>query len=117
MSRLDKHKRMGKLVQMKVMFKHEKTKPVMRVTAKIPIFLALCLFSAQTIAVQHSHNGDLAHDLDCSICVKQNSECDYLFTEGHESKNIVFRTNKKNLTFELISTALITAKSRSPPLA
>ena len=82
---------MGKFIQMKVTSKHETTKSGMRVTAKIPVFLALCLFSAQIIAVQHSHNGDLAHDLECSICVKQNSECDYLSTEGHESKNIVFQ--------------------------
>jgi len=108
---------MGRLIQMKVTSKHETTKSGMRVAAKIPIFLALCLFSAQIIAVQHSHNGDLAHDLDCSICVKQNNESDYLSTEGLESKNIVFRTNKKNLIFELISAELISANSRSPPLS
>ena len=93
-----------------------KLKGSMWVSAKIPILLALCLFGAQIIDVQHNHDGDLVHDLDCTICIKQNSELDYLVTEGYESKNIVSRANKENLIFELISTALITANSRSPPL-
>ncbi len=81
------------------------------------LFLTLAVITAQTLVLQHDHDGDLTHHVDCSICVKQGGETDALTVVIGMPK--VFRhavIPTPELNFFLSVTPLVT-RSRGPPLA
>ena len=81
--------------------------------------LSLCLIfvTAQLITVQHTHDGELAHELDCPVCAKQSNELEVVY--GSQVGCHVFGciVIDENLSFSLTAASIYWANSRSPPTA
>jgi len=80
------------------------------------LIFALALLAVQTLAMQHSHDGDLSHDADCSICSKYASEFEALPSDA-SSPDTIKQAAKIFLVFSSeTSTSVPTYRSRGPPL-
>jgi hypothetical protein len=84
----------------------------------LTVFLVIfALASAQFIALQHSHDGDMAHQVDCSICVKQSVELYFFdaqkFRFAFLGQGLFFASRE----YEVVFSPIILANSRSPPIA
>jgi len=82
----------------------------------LALFLTLALFSAQTLVLQHDHDGDLSHHVDCSICVKQGGETDALTVVvgvPNVLRRAVLLAPEPIL---LLSVTPLVIRSRGPPL-
>ena len=81
--------------------------------------LSLCIIfvTAQLITVQHTHDGELEHELDCPVCAKQSNELEVVY--GSQVGCHVFGciVIDENLSFSLTAASIYWANSRSPPTA
>jgi hypothetical protein len=82
------------------------------------VFLVAAIFvSGQFITVQHSHDGDLTHQSDCSTCLKQGSEVYFLNVQKYSFSFLGRGVTFHSVNYEIASFPLIVANSRSPPAA
>lgn len=88
-----------------------------RVSFALAAFLVTVLLCSQAIALQHSHQGDLTHHFDCSICVKQNNNSDFLLPSADVPFAVLATEELASLAPQLVSSTAIVANSRAPPLA
>ena len=79
--------------------------------------LSLCLIfvTAQLITVQHTHDGELAHELDCPVCAKQSNELEVVSVSQVSCHVFGCIVIDENLSFSLTSASIYGANSRSPP--
>lgn len=78
--------------------------------------LALALLGAQAILLHHHHDGDISSHVDCSVCIKQSSETDFLptvldFSSPIKSAGVILADFEPES-----SVTLLTIRSRGPPL-
>lgn len=80
-----------------------------------PVFLMLALLGSQAVSLQHDHDGDLSHHLDCSICVKKTNDTDFLVSTApaiSEAGNAVeYIVSSQSVT----QNTPLNLNSRSPP--
>lgn len=86
-------------------------------SAVVPLLLTIALLGSQMIAVQHVHDGDLAHHLECSICAKQSSETDFLPPSVGVPDVVQSDSESGKATLTGFSREPLTARSRAPPLS
>ena len=79
--------------------------------------LSLCLIfvTAQLITVQHTHDGELAHELDCPVCAKQSNELEVVSVSQVSCHVFGCIVIDEDLSFSLTSASIYGANSRSPP--
>lgn len=46
--------------------------------AVLILLLVLMLLGSQSVILQHNHDGDLSRHADCSVCIKQGSDSDFI---------------------------------------
>ena len=81
------------------------------------LLLVLFILGGQFIDVQHNHNGEHTHQLDCSACVTQNNETEFLFSEENYFFSAAQSAKRPNFKLEFFFFSVPPAKSRSPPVA
>ena len=81
--------------------------------------LSRCLIfvTAQLITVQHTHDGELAHELDCPVCAKQSNELEVVSVSQVSCHVFGCIVIDEDLSFSLTSASIYGANSRSPPTA
>ena len=79
--------------------------------------LVLCLIfvTAQLITVQHTHDGELAHEADCPVCAKQSNELDFVTISRATCHLFGCELIDENSTFGLTTASIYDVNSRSPP--
>lgn len=100
------------LVTNNSLLRHRQRSPL----AIVPILLMVALLGSQLIGVQHDHDGDLTHHVDCSVCVKQSNESDFLVVGDHVPIAAISDARSNNPALTIVSSAPLTVNSRSPPL-
>ena len=80
-------------------------------------FVAALFISSQFITLQHSHDGDLTHQSDCSTCLKQSSELYFLNVQKYSFSFLGRGVTFHSVNYEITSVPIIVANSRSPPAA
>ncbi len=96
-------------------FSNHETPGRSRLYKAVPLVLMLAIFGSQLLAVQHDHDGDLSHHADCSVCVKQNSESDFLLPSNivPSIELLVDATSSRDLA--KVSRIPVVANARAPP--
>lgn len=82
-----------------------------------PLLLVFTLLGSQAIFLQHDHEGEIEHQLDCSICVKKTADSDFLIAVATVQVEAVISVVLGNSVFAVVSNAPLSVKSRSPPLS
>lgn len=77
--------------------------------------LIFILLSAQAVSLQHAHFDDLSHHPDCSICLKQQSENDYLIDTASISQQSFRSDVPQGFVTSAGSFQPVPTKSRAPP--
>ena len=81
--------------------------------------LSLCIIfvTAQLITVQHTHDGELEHELDCPVCAKQSNELEVVSVSQVSCHVFGCIVIDETLSFSLTTASIYGANSRSPPIA
>ena len=81
------------------------------------VFLVFVTFiGAQFITVQHSHDGELTHQVDCSTCAKNGIELDFLDTKENSFPFLGGGVTVQTFILEIVSSPIPFVNSRSPPI-
>lgn len=81
----------------------------------LPLVLMLLLFSAQTISLQHDHDGDLSNHTDCSICFKKSHDTYFLIADVSIGSAELLQMPAILPEKDLVSFHPVISRSRSPP--
>ena len=79
--------------------------------------LSLIFVTAQLITVQHTHDGELAHESDCPVCAKQSNELEVVSVSKTSCHGFGCKVIGENSRFSLTIASIYGANSRSPPPA
>ena len=79
------------------------------------LLLCLTFVAAQLITVQHTHDGELAHEADCPACAKQSNELDFVSISRVTCHLFGCKVIDENSTFGLVTVSIYDVNSRSPP--
>jgi hypothetical protein len=81
----------------------------------LPLFV-FALLAAQALVLQHHHDGNFTHHVDCSICIKQGSESDALPITASLSQPTKRTGSILSVPYSEQPATLLTTRSRGPPL-
>ena len=85
-------------------------------TKHLVVLFALLFLALQTSTLVHSHNGDLHHHVDCTLCLKVGAG-DSPLPASAPSLSFYKTTHRFEPLFEaLVFVAHVPANSRGPPL-
>ncbi|MDG2140360.1 MAG: hypothetical protein P8K27_02580 [Gammaproteobacteria bacterium] len=84
----------------------------------LTVFFAIfTLTGAQFIVLQHSHDGDMVHQMDCSTCLKQSVELYFFNAQKFRFDVLGQGLSFASQAYEVVFFPIICANSRSPPIA
>ena len=85
---------------------------------RLLILVAACVFVfAQTIDLQHSHDGDLSLQADCQVCLKLGSQSDVSIAKSEAPPAAIVAVHFQSNVLDTKSRTVRVFSPRGPPLS